>query len=47
MYGTLPNRVQLSATQWTATRQGSLSLTISQGLPKSMSIALVMPSICS
>ena len=33
-----------SATPWTATRQASLSLTISWSLPKFMSIELVMPS---
>ena len=32
------------ATPWTATHQASLSLTISQSLPKFMSVALVMPS---
>ena len=36
-----PNRVQLFATPWTA---ASLSLTISQSLPKFMSTELVMPS---
>ena len=39
--------VSHSATPWTATHQASLSLTISQSLPKFMSIALVMPSISS
>ena len=29
----LPSHVQLFATQWTAARQASLSLTISQSLP--------------
>ena len=33
-----------SATPWTTAHQASLSLTISQSLPKFMSIALVMPS---
>ena len=37
-----PSRVQLFATPWTAACQASLSLTISQSLPKFMSIALVM-----
>ena len=36
--------VSNSATPWTAACQASLSLTISQSLPKFMSIALVMPS---
>ena len=36
--------VWLSATQWTAACQLSLSLTISQSLPKFMSIASVRPS---
>ena len=40
----LPCHVQLFATPWTAARQASLSLTISQNLPKFVSIALVMPS---
>ena len=39
-----PSRVQRFATPWTATRQASLSLTISQSLPKFMSIVSVMPS---
>ena len=34
----------LTATPWTAAQQASLSFTISQSLPKFMSIALVMPS---
>ena len=38
------SRVPLSVTPWTAARQASLSLTISQSLPKFMSIASVMPS---
>ena len=38
------NHVQLFATSWTATCQASLSLTISQSLPKFMSITLVMSS---
>ena len=40
----LPSHVWLFATPWTAARQASLSLTISQSLPKFMSIVLVMPS---
>ena len=36
--------VWLFATPWTAAHQASLSLTISQSLPKFMSIELVMPS---
>ena len=40
----LPSRVRLFATSWTAAHQASLSLTISQNLPKFMSIASVMPS---
>ena len=36
--------VQLFATPWTAECQASLSFTISQSLPKFMSIASVMPS---
>ena len=39
-----PNSVWLCATPWTATCQTSLSLIISQSLPKFMSIASVMPS---
>ena len=39
-----PSCAWLFATLWTATHQASLSLTISQSLPKFMSIALVMPS---
>ena len=39
-----PSRVQLFATPGTAACQASLSLTISQSLPKFMLIALVMPS---
>ena len=39
-----PSHVQLFATPWTAARQASLSLTISQSLPKFMFIAWVMPS---
>ena len=38
-----PSRVQLLVTPWTAAPQASLSLTISQSLPKFMSIASVMP----
>ena len=40
----LLNHVWLFMTQWTATRQASLSLTISQSLPKFFFIALVIPS---
>ena len=40
----LPSHVQLFMTPWTAALQTSLSLTISQSLPKFMSIPLVMPS---
>ena len=36
--------IQLFATPWTAARQASLSLAISQRLPKFMFIALVMLS---
>ena len=36
--------IWLFTTQWTAARQASLSLTISQSLPKFMLIAWVMPS---
>ena len=39
-----PSHVQLFATPWTAARQASLSLTISQSLPKFMFIAWVMQS---
>jgi len=39
-----PNHVQLFVSPWTAERQASLSLTISQSLPKFMFIASVMPS---
>ena len=39
-----PIRVQLFMTPWTIACQASLSLTISQSLPESMYIALVMPS---
>ena len=39
-----PNCVWLFMTPWTATRQGSLSLSISQSVPKFMSTALVMPT---
>ena len=38
------SRVWLFATPWTAAFQASLSLTISQSLPKFMFIALVMPA---
>ena len=37
------SRVQLSATPWTAARQASLSFTISQSLPKLVSIEPKMP----
>ena len=40
----LPSCVWLFATPWTVACQASLSLTISQSLPKFMSIALEMPS---
>ena len=40
----LPSCVQFFATTWTAARQTALSLTISQSLPKFMSIVSVMPS---
>ena len=36
--------VRLFVTPWTAARQASLSITNSRGLPKLMSIELVMPS---
>ena len=39
-----PNYVRLFVTSWTVTRQTSLSLTISQSLPKFMSIESVMSS---
>ena len=39
-----PSHVQLFATLWTAACQASLSLTVSQSLPKFMSIELAMPS---
>ena len=39
-----PRHVQLFVTPWTAAHQASLSLTISQSLPKFMLIASVMPS---
>ena len=39
-----PNRVRLFVTPWTAAHQASLSPTISQSLPKFMSIASVMTS---
>ena len=39
-----PSHAQLFVTPWTAACQASLSLTISQSLPKFMSIASVMPS---
>ena len=38
------SHVQLFVTPWTATRQASLSLIISWGLPKFMSIESLMPS---
>ena len=40
----LPSCVWLFATTWTTACQASLFLTISQSLPKFMSISLVMPS---
>ena len=40
----LLSRVQLFVTPWTAARQASPSITISQSLLKLMSIELVMPS---
>ena len=40
----LPSHVQLLATLWTAEYQASLSITISQSLPKFMSIKSVRPS---
>ena len=39
-----PSHIRLFMTPWTEARQASLSFTISQSLPKFMSIALVMPS---
>ena len=39
-----PSCVQLFTTLWNAAHQASLSLTISQSLPKFMSIASMMPS---
>ena len=39
-----PSHVQLFVTPWSAARQTSLSLAISEILPKFMSIASVMPS---
>ena len=39
-----PRHVQLFGSPWTTARQASLSFTISQSLPKFMSIELVMPS---
>ena len=39
-----PSCVRLFVTPWTAAPQASLSLTISQSLPKFMFIALVVPS---
>ena len=41
-----PGHVQLFPTPWSIAHQASLSLTISQSLPKFMFIALVMPSSC-
>ena len=38
------SRVRLFATPWTAARQASLSINISQSLLKLMSIELVIPS---
>ena len=40
----LPSRIWLLVTPWTVAHQASLSLTISQSLPKFMFIASVMPS---
>ena len=40
----LPSHVWLFVTPWTAALQASLSMTISQSLPKFMSIELVIPS---
>ena len=40
-----PVRVQLLVTPWTTAHQASLSLTISQSLPKFRSIESVMPSL--
>ena len=40
----LLSHVRIFATPWTAACQASLSLTVSWGLPKVMSIELVMPS---
>ena len=37
------SNVRLFVTPWTTTRQASLSITNSQGLPKLMSIESVMP----
>ena len=39
-----PSHVQPFATPWTAANQASLSLTISQSLPKFMFIALMLSS---
>ena len=39
-----PSCVRLFVTPWTAAHQASLSLTISQSLPKFMSIESVIPS---
>ena len=41
-----PSCVWLFATEWTAACQVSLSLTISQGLPRFLSLDLVMPYNC-
>ena len=38
------SHIRLFATPWTAARQASLPLTISQSLPKFISTELVMPS---
>ena len=38
------SRVRFFVTPWTAARQASLSFTVSQSLPKFMSIESVMPS---
>ena len=42
----LLSHVRPFVTPWTAARQASLSFTISQSLPKLMSIESVMPSNC-
>ena len=42
----LPSHTWLFVTPWTAAQQAFLSVTISQSLPKFMSIASLMPSSC-